>query len=49
MLPQTNHPTAFSVMRSDNPTVLNVLVDMVNFVLSCGSLGLASILFLFYK
>ncbi|GER35076.1 structural maintenance of chromosomes family protein [Striga asiatica] len=29
MLPQTNHPTAFSVMCSDNPTVLNVLVDVV--------------------
>lgn len=28
MLPQTNHPTAFSVLNSDNPTVLNVLVDM---------------------
>ncbi|KAG8381534.1 hypothetical protein BUALT_Bualt06G0131700 [Buddleja alternifolia] len=28
MLPQTNHPTAFSVMHSDNPTVLNVLVDL---------------------
>ncbi|CAA0834565.1 Structural maintenance of chromosomes protein 6B [Striga hermonthica] len=29
MLPHTNHPTAFSVMCSDNPTVLNVLVDVV--------------------
>ncbi|KAL0292332.1 UNVERIFIED_CONTAM: Structural maintenance of chromosomes protein 6B, partial [Sesamum calycinum] len=28
MLPQTNHPTVFSVMYSDNPTVLNVLVDV---------------------
>ncbi|KAK4385139.1 Structural maintenance of chromosomes protein 6B [Sesamum angolense] len=28
MLPQTNHPTVFSVMHSDNPTVLNVLVDV---------------------
>ncbi|GFQ04708.1 structural maintenance of chromosomes protein 6b [Phtheirospermum japonicum] len=30
MLPQTNHPTVFSVLRSDNPTVLNVLVDVAN-------------------
>ncbi|KAI3458312.1 hypothetical protein Pfo_014975 [Paulownia fortunei] len=30
MLPQTNHPTAFSVMHSDNPTVLNVLVDVAS-------------------
>ncbi|XP_051143758.1 structural maintenance of chromosomes protein 6B [Andrographis paniculata] len=28
MLPQTNHPTVLSVMDSDNPTVLNVLVDV---------------------
>ncbi|KAJ6326974.1 hypothetical protein OIU78_013962 [Salix suchowensis] len=28
MLPQTNHPTTFSVICSDNDTVLNVLVDM---------------------
>lgn len=28
MLPQTNHPTTFSVIRSDNDTILNVLVDM---------------------
>ena len=32
MLPQTNHPTTFSVICSDNDTVLNVLVDMVNFL-----------------
>jgi hypothetical protein len=32
MLPQTNHPTTFSVIRSDNDTILNVLVDMVNFI-----------------
>lgn len=31
MLPQTNHPTALSVLHSDNPVVLNVLVDMVSF------------------
>lgn len=30
MLPQTNHPTALSVLHSDNPVVLNVLVDMAN-------------------
>ncbi|KAL3645188.1 hypothetical protein CASFOL_010368 [Castilleja foliolosa] len=30
MLPQTNHPTAFSVMHSDNPTVRNVLVDVAS-------------------
>ncbi|XP_055810992.1 structural maintenance of chromosomes protein 6B-like isoform X2 [Solanum dulcamara] len=30
MLPQTHHPTAISVLRSDNPTVLNVLVDVSN-------------------
>ncbi|PIN15085.1 DNA repair protein RAD18 (SMC family protein) [Handroanthus impetiginosus] len=30
MLPQTDHPTAFSVIRSDNPTVLNVLVDVAS-------------------
>ncbi|KAL8049896.1 hypothetical protein ABFX02_06G048500 [Erythranthe guttata] len=30
MLPQTNHPTAFSVIHSDNPTVLNVLVDVAS-------------------
>ncbi|XP_011027953.1 PREDICTED: structural maintenance of chromosomes protein 6B-like isoform X1 [Populus euphratica] len=28
MLPQTNHPTTFSVIRSDNDTILNVLVDL---------------------
>ncbi|XP_075484074.1 structural maintenance of chromosomes protein 6B-like isoform X2 [Primulina tabacum] len=28
MLPQTSHPTAFSIMHSVNPTVLNVLVDV---------------------
>nr|XP_004240011.1 structural maintenance of chromosomes protein 6B isoform X1 [Solanum lycopersicum] len=28
MLPQTHHPTAISVLRSDNPTVLNVLIDV---------------------
>ncbi|GMP24030.1 hypothetical protein CsSME_00001432 [Camellia sinensis var. sinensis] len=28
MLPQTNHPTTISVIHSDNPTVLNVLVDL---------------------
>ncbi|KAL7582405.1 hypothetical protein Lser_V15G43696 [Lactuca serriola] len=28
MLPQTNHPTAISVMQSDSPTVVNVLVDV---------------------
>ena len=32
MLPQTNHPTTFSVIRSDNDTILNVLVDMVKFI-----------------
>ncbi|KAH6821922.1 structural maintenance of chromosomes 6A [Perilla frutescens var. hirtella] len=30
MLPQINHPTAFSVLHSDNPTVLNVLVDVAS-------------------
>ncbi|CAN4097243.1 unnamed protein product [Withania somnifera] len=30
MLPQTNHPTAISVLSSDNPTVLNVLIDVGN-------------------
>ncbi|KAL1566871.1 structural maintenance of chromosomes protein 6B-like [Salvia divinorum] len=30
MLPQTNHPTALSVLHSDNSTVLNVLIDMGN-------------------
>ncbi|XP_011076383.1 structural maintenance of chromosomes protein 6B isoform X1 [Sesamum indicum] len=30
MLPQTNHPTVFSVMDSDNPTVLNALVDVAS-------------------
>lgn len=30
MLPKTNHPTALSVLHSDNPTVINVLVDMGN-------------------
>lgn len=30
MLPQTPHPTAISVLRSDNPTVLNVLIDVGN-------------------
>jgi len=29
MMPQTEHPTIFSVIHSDNPTVLNVLVDLV--------------------
>ncbi|KAK6155893.1 hypothetical protein DH2020_010141 [Rehmannia glutinosa] len=38
MLPQTNHPTAFSVMRSDNPTVLNVLIDVCNVVKTVNSL-----------
>ncbi|XP_010062366.2 structural maintenance of chromosomes protein 6B [Eucalyptus grandis] len=28
MLPQTEHPTTFSVLRADSDTVLNVLVDM---------------------
>ncbi|KAL4557168.1 hypothetical protein LXL04_035340 [Taraxacum kok-saghyz] len=28
MLPQTNHPTAISVLQSDSPTVVNVLIDM---------------------
>lgn len=28
MLPQTNHPTTISVIHSDSPTVLNVLVDL---------------------
>ncbi|KAL5810852.1 hypothetical protein ACOSQ4_027420 [Xanthoceras sorbifolium] len=28
MLPQTKHPTILSVLHSDNPTVINVLVDM---------------------
>ncbi|XP_010523157.1 PREDICTED: structural maintenance of chromosomes protein 6B-like [Tarenaya hassleriana] len=28
MLPQTEHPTVLSVLHSDNPTVLNVLVDL---------------------
>ncbi|KAL7001725.1 Structural maintenance of chromosomes protein 6B [Sarracenia purpurea var. burkii] len=28
MLPQTLHPTTISVIHSDNPTVLNVLVDL---------------------
>ncbi|KAE8720187.1 Structural maintenance of chromosomes protein 6B [Hibiscus syriacus] len=27
-LPQTNHPTALSLLHSDNPTVFNVLVDV---------------------
>ncbi|KAF6175414.1 hypothetical protein GIB67_036505, partial [Kingdonia uniflora] len=30
MLPHTNHPTLLSVIHSDNPTILNVLVDMGN-------------------
>ncbi|XP_057952688.1 structural maintenance of chromosomes protein 6B-like isoform X2 [Malania oleifera] len=30
MLPQTKHPTTLSVLHSDIPTVLNVLVDMGN-------------------
>ncbi|XP_060213063.1 structural maintenance of chromosomes protein 6B-like isoform X2 [Lycium barbarum] len=30
MLPQTHHPTAICVLRSDNPTVLNVLIDVGN-------------------
>lgn len=30
MLPQTHHPTAISVLRSDNPIVLNVLIDVGN-------------------
>ncbi|KAI8564575.1 hypothetical protein RHMOL_Rhmol03G0191100 [Rhododendron molle] len=30
MLPQTNHPTTISCVHSDNPTVLNVLVDLGN-------------------
>ncbi|KZV51907.1 structural maintenance of chromosomes protein 6B-like [Dorcoceras hygrometricum] len=30
MLPQTSYPTAFSIVHSDNPTVLNVLVDVGN-------------------
>lgn len=29
MIPQTEHPTILSVLHSDNPTVLNVLVDVV--------------------
>ncbi|KAJ0962005.1 hypothetical protein J5N97_029833 [Dioscorea zingiberensis] len=28
LLPSTNHPTTLSVIHSDNPTILNVLVDM---------------------
>ncbi|RWR86686.1 structural maintenance of chromosomes protein 6B-like protein isoform X1 [Cinnamomum micranthum f. kanehirae] len=28
MLPHTNHPNALSLLRVDNPTVMNVLVDM---------------------
>ncbi|KAK9075200.1 hypothetical protein SSX86_003521 [Deinandra increscens subsp. villosa] len=28
MLPQTNHPTTISVLQSDSPTVVNVLVDL---------------------
>ncbi|GMJ05949.1 structural maintenance of chromosomes 6A [Hibiscus trionum] len=27
-LPQTNHPTALSLLHSDNPTIFNVLVDV---------------------
>ncbi|XP_047974212.1 LOW QUALITY PROTEIN: structural maintenance of chromosomes protein 6B-like [Salvia hispanica] len=30
MLPHTNHPTALSVLHSDNSTVLNVLIDTGN-------------------
>uniref|UniRef100_A0A2P2KQB0 Structural maintenance of chromosomes 6 smc6 n=3 Tax=Rhizophora mucronata TaxID=61149 RepID=A0A2P2KQB0_RHIMU len=30
MLPQTSHPTTLSVVKSDDDTVLNVLVDMGN-------------------
>ncbi|KAJ0099895.1 hypothetical protein Patl1_19829 [Pistacia atlantica] len=30
MLPQTKHPTTLSLLNSDNPTVINVLVDMGN-------------------
>ncbi|KAM7252281.1 hypothetical protein ACFE04_024164 [Oxalis oulophora] len=30
MLPQTRHPTTYSVLNSDNHTVLNVLVDMAS-------------------
>ncbi|WMV31145.1 hypothetical protein MTR67_024530 [Solanum verrucosum] len=37
MLPQTHHPTAISVLRSDNPTVLNVLIDVVKFLFLWGN------------
>lgn len=30
MLPLTNHPTVHSVIHSDNPTIINVLVDIGN-------------------
>ncbi|XP_073111827.1 structural maintenance of chromosomes protein 6B [Elaeis guineensis] len=30
MLPSTNHPTILSVIHSDNPTIINVLVDIGN-------------------
>lgn len=30
MLPQTKHPTAISVLHSDNPIVVNVLIDLGN-------------------
>lgn len=28
MLPQTQHPTTLSVLHTDNPTILNVLIDL---------------------
>lgn len=37
MLPATDHPTTLKVIQSDNPTVLNVLVDMVSRA-SCSAL-----------
>lgn len=30
MLPQTQHPTTISVLHSDNPTVMNVLIDLAS-------------------
>lgn len=33
MFPQTHYPTAISELNSDNPTVMNVLIDMVIFLI----------------
>lgn len=46
MLPQTKHPTTFSVIHSENHTVLNVLVDVVILQVSCALLHKLSFLFI---